>query len=140
MMETSLERIAKVRLIQMAKVFPFVLCGFIAILYTECFVSLVAFDVVNYKGYYILNTPLNFFVANYYEYSTLTIIGIGILAFALETCMWNKLCVYYAAFNLLEKYLFTSEISLIALYAIVVLNIIVSSYLAYKGVRILTGK
>lgn len=125
-------------LIRFGKILPFFLCFIVLISYIESFVALYCQDFMSYKDCTILNTPLSFWIAQKFEYDMLTIFAATILSIAIQTCRWNKLACLYLGINLLEKSYFDFELDIETIYCIYIINIIASTYLTYKGIKIIT--
>lgn len=127
---------ARVLLINMGKMLPFILCGVIAIAYIESFISLAIQDFVVWNDSIILNNSISWFIGKYFEYDLVTLIALLVLSISTETCYWNKLACLYLGINLLEKSYFDFELKPTAIYIICTLNIIVAGYLTWKGIKI----
>lgn len=125
-------------LIRFGKILPFFLCFIVLISYIESFVALYCQDYMSYEDYTILTTPLSFWIAQKFEYDMLTIFVATILSIALETCTWNKLACLYLGIGLTEKSYFDFELDIETIYCICIINIIASTYLTYKGIKIIT--
>lgn len=131
---------ARVLLINMGKMLPFILCGVIAIAYIESFISLAIQDFVVWNDSIILNNSISWFIGKYFEYDLVTLVALLVLSISTETCYWNKLSCLYLGINLLEKSYFDFELEPTAIYIICIANIIVAGYLTYKGIKILINK
>ena len=128
----------RVILVNMGKMLPFVLCGIILVSYSETMFSLATSDFVEWNGYIIPNTPISWFVGNYFEYDLVTLFALLIMSIAVQTCFWNKLSLLYLFLQLKEKeYLSSIEIYPEYIYAICLANIIIAGYLTFKGIKIL---
>ena len=100
-----------VMLVNMGKMLPFVLCGIILVSYSETMFSLATSDFVEWGGYIIPNTPISWFVGNYFEYDLVTLFALLIMSIAVQTCFWNKLSLLYLFLQLKEKeYLLSIEL------------------------------
>ena len=129
---------ARVLLINMGKMLPFILCCVIAIAYIESFISLAIQDFVVWNGCIILNNSISWFVGKYFEYDLVTLVALLVFSISTETCYWNKLACLYLGINLFEKSYFDFELEPWTIYTICIANIIVAGYLTYKGIAILT--
>ena len=127
---------SRILLIRFAKTFPFILCAIIASAYTECLFSLVYSKYIMYDTTVLLYTPINWWFAQYYEYTMVAIIISTIMSFAMETCIYNKIAIVYALCNLLLKSVITFELDEHGIYTIVIINILVSTFITYKGLTI----
>lgn len=117
---------------------PFVVCFIVLISHIENVIALICEDYVCYNDEFILNTPLSFAIACQIKYDWLILALITIISFAIETCIYNKLACCYLWLNLLEKsYYATHEHENYIYYIVIVLNIIVSAYFVYKGIRMI---
>ena len=133
-------RRAKEVVIRFAKVFPFVLCFIILVSYIDCCFALFARNYMLLDDNVILNTPINFAIARIYEYGIYAISTMLILSTAMETCLWNRMCVAYSAFQYFEKHICARfELSEATICAIILANIIVSGFLVWKGIKILNN-
>lgn len=131
---------ARVLLINMGKMLPFILCGVIAIAYIESFISLAIQDFVAWNDSIILNNSISWFIGKYFEYDLITLVALLVLSISTATCYWNKLSCLYLGINLFEKSYFDFELEPTAIYIICIANIIVAWYLTYKGLRIISRK
>lgn len=130
----------RVLLIRIAKILPFIICGIVAISYIESIMSL-CFNLYAYFGeYYVPYKPISWAISNVFEYEWTTIIVLSVLSIAVETCIWNKLSIVYLGANLCEKSYFDFELDIWQIYIISILNLIISAYFTYKGVKILLRK
>ena len=123
-------------LVRIGKALPFVICFLAIMSYAETVFALATNDLVSCGGNIIPNTPVSWFIGNYFEYNMQTLIVVAIISVAVETCVWNKLACIYLGFNLWEKYYFAS-VDLYAeyIYMVAVANIIVNAFFVYKGVK-----
>ena len=131
-------RKARIWLIRLGKILPFVICFIVAMSYLETLFSLITNKLVDWCGYTIPNTPLSFFIGLYFEYNAQMLAVMTILSVAIETCRWNKLACLYLGINLIEKSYFDFELDIETIYCICIINIIASTYLTYKGIKIIT--
>ena len=125
----------RVALIRIGKVLPFVICLIVLVSYAESFIGLYKHDFILYDDYAIINKPISFFIGNYFEYNVQMLIVLCIISIAVETCIYNKLACVYLGMNLIEKSYFNFELEPTYIYIICIINIIVSGYLTYKGIR-----
>ena len=124
-------------LIQFGKILPFVLCGVILVSCLEIAFALATSDYLYYDGVVILNTPISFFIGQYFEYDLLVCIITLIISIAIEACKWNIWATFYAFFHIAEKSYFDFELEPTAIYIIYLANILVAGYLTIKGIKIL---
>ena len=121
-------------LIRIGKILPFVLCFIVCISYTESLYG----NIIVYGDISFIETPISFFVAEYFEYDLLSLVVMLTISVAIETCYWNKLAIIYLCINLYERsYFATTEISEEAALLFAILNIITSGFLAFKGFYLL---
>ena len=127
----------RVILVNMGKMLPFVLCGIILVSYSETMFSLATSDFVEWGGYIIPNTPISWFVGNYFEYDLVTLFALLIMSISVQTCFWNKLSLLYLFLQLKEKeYLSSIELYQEYIYAICIANILICAFFCYKGINI----
>lgn len=124
-------------LIQIGKILPFVICLIVFLAYLETFIALISEKFVIYDNSVLLNTKISFAINRFIEYDWQTLFVIIVISFSVETCRWNKLACAYLGINLLEKSYFTFELEPTWIYIICTVNIIIASYLVFKGVKIL---
>ena len=124
-------------LINIGKVLPFVACFLACLNYAETSFSLATSDLIVWDGIIIPNTPISFAIGNYFEYNFQLLFVLVVISIAIETCVYNKLACIYLTINLLEKSYFVYELEPMTIYIICAANIIVSSYLTFKGLKIL---
>lgn len=121
-------------LIRIGKILPFVLCFIVCISYTESLYG----NIIVYGDISFIETPISFFVAEYFEYDLLSLVVMLTISVAIEKCYWNKLAIIYLCINLYERsYFATTEISEEAALLFAILNIITSGFLAFKGIYLL---
>lgn len=132
---------ARVFLIELGKMLPFIVCFIVLISYAEDLFALVTNNFAVYDGSYVLNKPLSWWIGQYFEYNLITVVILLTISVAIETCVWNKICILYLSLQLMEKsYFIDVELYPEQIYIIVIANIIVSAYLVYKGFSILLKK
>lgn len=124
-------------LIHIGKVLPFVVCFLMCFNYLETAFALATSDYLHYDGVVILNTPISFFIGQYFEYNLQMLSVLVIISIAIETCVYNKLACGYLGINLAEKSYFDFELEPTYIYILCLANIIVAGYLTCKGIKIL---
>lgn len=133
-------RKARVFLIRTGKILPFVICWFVFISYAESILATITQDYILYDDYAILRKPISFFIGQYFEYNLQMLFVLVVLSIAIETCVYNKLACAYLGFNLLEKSYLDFELEPTTIYIICTINIAISGYLTWKGIKILLGR
>lgn len=129
----------RVALINTGKMLPFLICVVVFVSYAESAFALATSDFLDTDDAIILNKPLSWIIADYFRYNSVTIVVLTILSYAINACKWNKLALLYLATQLYEKeYFMTVELETFSIYVICAVNMIVCSYLIYKGIKILT--
>lgn len=132
---------ARILLIELGKVLPFVVCGIVLISYIESLVALIREDFLIYEDSMVLNKPLSWMIAQWFEYNLVTIVIMSIISVAIETCVWNKITIAYLTLQLIGKnYSLMVELYLEDIYLIVITNILTSGLLTYKGINQLITK
>ena len=131
--------VTKIRklLIKVGKVLPFVICSITCLNFIETAFATATSDFLVYDGIVIPNTPISFFIGQYFEYNVQMLAVLIIISIAIETCIYNKLACGYLGVNLAEKSYFDFELEPTTIYIICLANIIVAGYLTYKGTKIL---
>ena len=124
-------------LIQLGKTLPFVLCGVILVSCLETAFALATSDYLHYDGVVIPNTPISFFIGQYFEYDLLVCCIMLTMSIAIEACKWNFWATFYTFAHIAEKYYFDFELEPTTIYIICLANIIVAGYLTIKGIKIL---
>lgn len=128
-------------LIQTGKVLPFIICFVVFVGYVETLWAVYTEDYLEYNGFLTLNTPISFYMASIATYDILVLFVCLITSIAIETCIWNKLCIVYLLFQLGEKSLFqTVELYAEYICVISILNIIVSGFLVWKGLILIVKR
>lgn len=120
-------------LIRFGKVLPFAICTLALINYAETAFALATSDYFMYDGIVIPNTPFSFLVGLYFEYNLQFLLVLIIISIAIDTCIYNKMACAYLGMNLFEKSLFDFELEPTYIYMICIVNIIIASWLVYKG-------
>lgn len=129
---------ARVALVRIGKVLPFIVCVFVLLSYVETLYALQAGNYVMYEDYVMLNKPLSFSIGEIMEYNTSMLLVCIVISISVETCLWNKIACAYLTLNLIEKAYFpTIEVSQTLIYFICIANIVVCSFITYKGLKIL---
>ena len=127
-------------LIHIGKCLPFVLCAILFITYAEKLFACILSNFIAYGGVVIPNAPLSLLIGHLFEYDALTIACATILSLAIQVCKWNFLALLYLVINLLEKSFFDVELELHEIYTIIFINMVISGFLCYKGIKILRIK
>jgi hypothetical protein len=128
---------ARIWLIRLGKVLPFVVCFVVMLSYSENAFSLAVNDLNSWCGMFIPNKPISWLIGRYFEYNLQMLVVLVILSIALSTCIYNKLACVYLGINLWEKSYFDFELEPTTIYIICFANIIVAWYLTFKGIKIL---
>ena len=128
---------ARVWLIRLGKVLPFVICFIVMLSYSETVFNLATNDLNSWCGIVIPSKPISWFISGYFEYNIQMLVVLCIISIAIETCYWNKLSCFYLGINLLEKSYFDFELEPTTIYIICIINIAVSLCLTFKGIKIL---
>ena len=125
-------------LIRVGKILPFIVCLLILLQYAETAFALAKNDFLMYDSVVIPNTPISFFIGQYFEYNLQMLVVLCIISIAIETCIYNKLACVYLCINLYEKSYFANvELYAETIYIIAFANIIVSGFFVYKGTKML---
>ena len=127
-------------LIQLGKILPFVICFLVCINYIEILFAVATYDFLDWNGIVVPNTPFSFFIGQYFEYNIQMLVVLIIISIAIETCIYNKLSCAYLGINLFEKSYFNSELYPQYIYLICIINIIISAFFVWKGLRILINQ
>ena len=127
---------ARISLIRIGKVLPFIVCLVASISYFESCLALCTENYILYDSYVILNKPISFFIGQYFEYNLQMLVVLCVISVAIETCIYNKLACLYLGINLFEKSYFDFELDIWQIYVISILNLIISAYFTYKGITI----
>lgn len=131
-----MSNIARRLLINLGKLIPFLLCMIVMIVYIECLYSLIISDYLLYGDFVVLNTPISFAIASYFEYDYLIVAITLIISLAIEACLWNRLSILYLALHLLfKRWVESVELEPHIIYILCFANIIICSYLIYKGLK-----
>lgn len=124
----------RVALINTGKMLPFLICVVVFVSYEESAFALATSDFLDTDDAIILNKPLSWIIADYFRYNIVTIVVLTILSYSINACKWNKLALLYLAIQLYEKeYFLTIELDAFVIYIICVVNMLVCSFLIYKG-------
>lgn len=122
-------------LIQIGKTLPFVLCSIVFISCLEMAFAAATSDYLLYDGMVILNTPISFFIGRYFEYDLLVCVISLITSIAIQACRWNLWATFYLFVHLAEKSYSDFELDVWHIYIISILNLIISAYFTYKGIK-----
>lgn len=124
-------------LIRFGKVQPFIICAIVCMAYIEVVYALTCNNYLYFYDCTIINTPINFYIANIFEYDWLYIAISLIISLAIEVCKWNLYVTAFLFIHLIEKSYFNFEIEPTYIYIICIANIIIAGYLTLKGINIL---
>ena len=131
---------ARIWLIRLGKMLPFVVCFIVMLSYSETIFNLATNDLNDWCGVVISNKPISWLIGQYFEYNLQTLAVLVIISIAIETCIYNKLACGYLGVNLAEKSYFDFELEPTTIYIICLANIIIAGYLTYKGLKIISRK
>ena len=128
---------ARIWLIRLGKVLPFVVCFIVMLSYSETAFNLATNDLNDWCGIVIPSKPISWFISGYFEYNLQMLVVLVILSIAIQTCVYNKLACGYLGVNLAEKSYFDFELEPTTIYIICIANIIIAGYLTIKGIKML---
>lgn len=128
---------ARTALILLGKILPFIFCALVMVSFAGTIVSLLTNHFVAWGDNVIPYKPYSWFIAQYCEYTLPMWLMLCIISEATETCVYNKAACAYLGLNLLEKSLFDFPMDTWLIYVVCALNVIIASYLTYKGVATL---
>ena len=128
---------ARIWLIRLGKVLPFVICFIVMLSYSETAFNLATNDLFSWCGIVIPSKPISWFISGYFEYNLQMLVVLCIVSIAIETCIYNKLACGYLGINLAEKSYFDFELYPEYIYAICIVNILICGFFCYKGIKIL---
>lgn len=131
---------ARIFLIRLGKILPFVVCFIVMLSYIESTFSLCVSDLITWNGVVIPDTTFSFLVGYYFEYNLQMLVVLVILSIAIQTCVYNKMACGYLGVNLIEKSYFDFELEPTTIYIICFANVIVAGYLTWKGISIYLHK
>lgn len=128
---------ARVTLIRIGKILPFIICGIVLLSYIETLMALITSNFSLWDNNIIPEDRFSWFIGGYFEYDFITLVIIIIISIAIETCYWNKLSILYLFIQLGEKsYFATIELYEEYIYMITIANIIISGFFVWKGISI----
>ncbi len=117
------------------------ICFLVVVNYLETLFALLLSDFILYDGVVIPYTPISWLVGQYCEYNVQMLAVICIISVAIKTCVYNKLACAYLGINLYEKSFFMEHVYNNDVYnAICIANIIIASWITYKGIKIFLKK
>lgn len=134
-MKNSFVTNTRIALIRIGKIAPFLVCAIISLSYIESIYALATNDYVMFDNGTYLNEPISWYIGNYFKYDIATVFILSVLSISVETCLYNKMACAYLGVNLIEKSYFDFEMDLWLICGICTVNIIVSTFLIYKGVK-----
>ena len=126
---------ARIWLIRVGKILPFIVCFIVLIYWLESLLCTSTENFVEWGKVIIPNTRLSFFIGQYFEYNLQMLFVLVVLSIAIETCVYNKLACAFLGFNLFEKSYLDFELEPTTIYIICIINIVITSFLCYKGVK-----
>ena len=129
---------ARYALINVGKMLPFVMCFIVCMSYVENLYALMSESYLVTPHYTALCKPISFAIAGIFEYDWGVVAVLVIMAYALETCYWNKLTVLYLLLHLIFKnYVQDIVFDETEVYIVSIVNAAISFFLSYKGAEIL---
>ena len=129
---------SRIVLINIGKALPFIICFMVLVSYSENILSLATNNIVQYADTYTLSKPISHWIGGVFEYDALIVVVLVIMAYALETCYWNKLAVLYLLLHLIFKnYVQDVVFDETEVYIVSIVNAVISFFLSYKGAEIL---
>lgn len=129
----------RVLLIEIGKSLPFLICAIILVSYTENIYALYNENYMYINDVVVLDKPISHFIGQYFEYGIVHLFVVFVISIAILTCVWNKLACLYLGLNLVQKSWFEChEYDNEVYYIVSALNIIICTYLCWKGIVILT--
>ena len=131
---------ARIWLIRLGKVLPFIVCCVVMLSYFETIFNLATNTLSCWGGVVIPNKTFSWLIAQYFEYNVQMLIVLCVISIAIETCIYNKLACGYLGINLAEKSYFDFELEPTTIYVICLANILVAGYITFKGIKILSTK
>lgn len=126
-------------LIQLGKTLPFIVCAIVCISFIENLTAAALGRYAEmYDGSITLYTPMTWYIAQIgLVYDVRLLALLLVISVAIETCIYNKLCVLFLGFNLIEKHYLSQIESYTEMICIIaILNILASAWLTYKGIKI----
>lgn len=124
-------------LIRLGKIIPFVLCVIVCGSYIEDVYALCTNSYIEFADGIYLYKPISWAIGNQLEYNISHLAVLCVLSISIQTCVYNKLTCLYLGINLLEKSYLDFELEPSTIYIICIANIVVCTYLCYKGLRLL---
>ena len=123
-------------LINIGKTLPFIVCFIVMLSYIEATIAIYRTNYLLFHDYVTLDKPISQLIGCYFEYDWVHVFVLTIISFAVETCKWNKISVLYLALHLAFKhYISQFELEPTTIYIICIINIVIISFLCYKGVK-----
>ena len=122
-------------LIEIGKMAPFILCAIVCISYVESLYALLAHRYMEFGDGVYLYKPISWALASFIEYEIPALTVLTILSIAIESCKWNRFACLYLFCNILQRFWFAAHEYTITIYnGVCVANIIIASWLCYKGI------
>lgn len=117
---------------------PFIVCFIVLISYVEDVFALINENYMLYDGSVALNKPLSWWIGSFFEYNLITVVILLTISVAVETCYWNKIAILYLSIQLVEKDYFANvEVYPSLVFAVAIVNILISGFLVWKGIMTL---
>ena len=114
----SIANNARRKLIQIGKQLPFILCFVLLVHYIETTYCLLTTNYIYFYDCTIVNAPMSFYIAKYFEYDWMVVFVATLISFAVETCKWNKIAILYLALHLWLKFYLDFELEPTTIYII----------------------
>lgn len=140
-MTNSIVMASRRGIILVGKYAPFVVVALTAISNIEAFISLTIGSYAEYNGAVILYKPVSWFIGDVFKISLAWIFVLLVLSIGVEACKWNRISIAYLLCALWQRnYFAEKEVDETVFGVVLLINIIISSFLVYKGVKILISK
>lgn len=105
-MNNKIIKASRIALIELGKLSPFIVCFVVLISYIESLYALANDEYILFDDSLVLYKQISSFIGDYFEYNLITVLLLVVISIAVETCIWNKLCIAYLTIQLYEKHYF----------------------------------
>lgn len=133
----NLANSARKTLIRIGKVLPFAISFVVAVTYAEYLYAMLCERFLYYHDYTVLDTPISYAIANWFEYDWHTVIITFVISIAINACKWNLWAVCFLFIHLLEKHYLVCELNQWQIYVIITINLLAALFFTFKGIFIL---
>lgn len=122
--------------IRIGKYAPFFIVAIVTLSNMETLYSVIAERYCTFDGMTIYFKPISWWIGEIFELSIAWIFALFVLSFGVEACVWNRICIVFLSFMLLQKDFFLEHTIDETYFAVVLIaNSTIGTLLVIKGIK-----